>query len=119
MMFKHRVEDAIASTVKWRDSFGIQSVDTAYISSLVGQGLGKYNKNRIAELFLDDKLGPKFSRATLLNHFISIQSLLSGYTSDTLDKEGRSIIYVKIGRNERMEETEIYQKLLMYTVERY
>ena len=41
-----------------------------------------------------------------------------GYTCG-LDKHGRAIVYVKVGRNEKLEDSVTYQKLLMYTVERY
>lgn len=41
-----------------------------------------------------------------------------GYISNTLDKEGRSITYVKLGRNEKMETAETYLKFVMYTIER-
>ena len=49
-------------------------------------------------------------------------SLLSGkgmsYTSDTLDKLGRAIIYVKIGRNDKMQSNDAYLQHMMYTTER-
>jgi hypothetical protein len=41
-----------------------------------------------------------------------------GYTSNILDKEGRAITYVKIGRNEKLETSETYLKFVMYTIER-
>jgi hypothetical protein len=40
-----------------------------------------------------------------------------GYTGG-FDKLGRAIVYVKIGRNVKLESNDLYQKLLMYTVER-
>lgn len=40
-----------------------------------------------------------------------------GYTGG-FDKLGRAIVYVKIGRNVKLETNDLYQKLLMYTVER-
>ena len=45
------------------------------------------------------------------------QKISVGYTSG-FDKHGRAIVYVKIGRNEKLEDSATYQKLLMYTVER-
>lgn len=48
----------------------------------------------------------------------TFRTLIVGYTGG-FDKHGRSIVYVKIGRNEKLEDSVTYQKLLMYTVERY
>ena len=39
--------------------------------------------------------------------------------TDNLDKYGRAIMYVKVGRNDGKEAAEAHQRLLMYTVERY
>ena len=41
------------------------------------------------------------------------------YTSSALDKDGRPIIYLKIGKPIRQDSNDNYLKLLMYTVERY
>jgi hypothetical protein len=49
---------------------------------------------------------------------IKLYPLIVGYTGG-FDKHGRAIVYVKIGRNEKLEDSVTYQKLLMYTVERY
>jgi CRAL/TRIO domain len=40
-----------------------------------------------------------------------------GYTNG-YDKHGRAIMYLKIGRNDEMQSKEVYEKFLMYTVER-
>lgn len=40
------------------------------------------------------------------------------YTASNFDKKGRSIIYVKFGRNMKAENEEMYLKLMLYTVER-
>jgi hypothetical protein len=42
----------------------------------------------------------------------------TGYTSSRLDKHGRVIIYLKVGRNKKLESNTVYRNLLMYTVER-
>jgi hypothetical protein len=50
-----------------------------------------------------------------------IQSLVRrgfSYTASNYDKKGRSIIYVKFGRNTVQESDEMYLKLMLYTVER-
>jgi hypothetical protein len=49
---------------------------------------------------------------------VTFYPLIVGYTGG-FDKHGRAIVYVKIGRNEKLEDSVTYQKLLMYTVERY
>lgn len=41
-----------------------------------------------------------------------------GYTSVSTDKHGRVIMYLKIGRNDKMQTAEVYQKHMMYIVER-
>ena len=41
-----------------------------------------------------------------------------GYTSEAMDKHGRVIIYLKIGRNDKMETAEVYLKHMMYITER-
>ena len=75
-----KIEDAIASTIEWREKFGIHSISTNEIAHFVSNGLG--------------------------------------YVGKQLDCQGRSIIYLKVGRNKKMESNALYQKLLMYTVER-
>ena len=75
-----KIEDAVVSTIEWRENFGIHSISTSEIAHLVSGGLG--------------------------------------YVGNQLDCHGRSIIYVKVGRNKKMETNALYQKLLMYTVER-
>ena len=75
-----KIEDAVVSTIEWREKFGIHAISTSEIAHLVGGGLG--------------------------------------YVGKQLDCHGRSIIYVKVGRNKKMESNALYQKLLMYTVER-
>jgi hypothetical protein len=54
-----------------------------------------------------------------LPHPFTTFTPLLGYTSDVFDKHGRAIIYLKIGRNVRLENSETYLSLLMYTVERW
>lgn len=49
---------------------------------------------------------------------LTSRTIIVGYTGG-FDKHGRAIVYVKIGRNEKLEDSVTYQKLLMYTVERY
>jgi hypothetical protein len=75
-----KIEDAVASTIEWRENFGITNLNTNEFSHMVKNGLG--------------------------------------YVSTNLDQHGRSIVYVKVGRNVKMESNSLYQKLLMYTVER-
>ena len=75
-----KIEDAVASTIEWRENFGITNINTNEFSHMVKNGLG--------------------------------------YVSTNLDQHGRSIVYVKVGRNVKMESNSLYQKLLMYTVER-
>ena len=40
------------------------------------------------------------------------------YTSYTVDKFGRVIVYFKLGRNVKLSNNDIYLKLLIYTIER-
>ena len=42
-----------------------------------------------------------------------------GYVSSKLDKDGRAVMYLKVGRNIGKESADTHQKFLMYTVERY
>ena len=41
-----------------------------------------------------------------------------GYTGSTLDKAGRSIVYIRVGRNDKTQSAEAYLQHMMYTVER-
>ena len=43
----------------------------------------------------------------------------AGYVSSKLDKDGRAVMYLKVGRNTGKEPADAHQKFLMYTVERY
>ena len=50
-----------------------------------------------------------------LRHYVSRGVAYTG----GLDKHGRAIIYMKVGRNDKTEKNhDIYKRLLMYTVER-
>jgi hypothetical protein len=79
----------------------------------------KYNGRSYEEAITDtiewrEQSGITTIDTSLISHLITSGL---GYTNGC-DKYGRAIVYVKIGRNPKLETRDTYTKLLMYTVER-